>query len=85
MLGGGGAASGEGTAKVSTTASGSGGGAGGFGRVAFTAAGGALVTDVIGAHNRPGEPHGALQALARKAVATQSIRLLIFLDSILPP
>lgn len=84
MLGAGGAASGEGTAKVSTTASGSGGGAGGFGRVAFTA-GGALVTDVIGAHNRPGEPQGALQALARKAVATQSISLLIFLDSILPP
>ncbi len=78
---GGGGASGGGTAKVSTTTSGSGGGAGGLGR----GAGGALVTDVIGAHNRPGEPQGALQALARTAAATQSIRLLIFLDSILPP
>jgi 16S rRNA (cytidine1402-2'-O)-methyltransferase len=78
-------ASGDGTEKVSTTTSGSGGGSAGFGRGAATTAGGALVTDVIGAHNRPGEPHGALQALASTAAATQSISLLIFFDSILPP
>ena len=82
---GGRAASGDGTAKVSTTASGSGGGAGGFGLGAGTAAGGALVTDVIGAHNRPGVPQGALQALASTAEAMQSISLLILFDSILPP
>jgi 16S rRNA (cytidine1402-2'-O)-methyltransferase len=82
MMLGGGRTSGEGTAKVSTTTSGSGGG---IGRSAGTAAGGALVTDEIGAHNRPGEPHGALQALVNIAAAMQSISLLIFLDSILPP
>ncbi len=79
-------ASGGGTAKVSTTASGSGAGAGaaGFGAGTGGATGAALVTDVIGAHNRPGVPHGALQALASMA-ATQSNRLLILFGSILPP
>jgi 16S rRNA (cytidine1402-2'-O)-methyltransferase len=72
-----------GTAKVSTTASGSGGGAGGFGGGAGSAAGAALVTDEIGAHNRPGVPHGALQALVSKA-AMHSISILIFFCSILP-
>jgi 16S rRNA (cytidine1402-2'-O)-methyltransferase len=85
MMPGGRAASGGGTAKVSTTASGSAGAAGGFGRGAGAAAGGALVTDVIGAHNRPGVPQGALQALVSTAAAMQSINLLMFFDSILPP
>ena len=79
------ASSGDGTEKVSTTTSGSGGGAGGFGRGALAAAGGALVTEVIGAHNPPGASHGVLQALASMAVATPSISFLIFLNSILPP
>lgn len=84
MLGGRIASSGDGTAKVSTTTSGSGGGAGGFGRGALATAAGALVTEVIGAHNPPGASHGVLQALANMAVATPSIRLLIFLNSIFP-
>jgi 16S rRNA (cytidine1402-2'-O)-methyltransferase len=85
MPGAGAASSGDGTAKVSTTTSGSGGATGGFGRGAGRAAGAALVTEEIGAHNPPGASHGVLQALASTATATQSIRLLIFFDSILPP
>jgi len=85
MPGGRAASSGDGTENVSTTASGSGGGAGGFGRGALATAGGALVTEVIGAHNPPGALHGVLQALANMAVATPSIRFLIFLNCILPP
>jgi hypothetical protein len=85
MEGGRAASSGDGTEKVSTTTSGSGGGAGGFGRGALATAGGALVTEVIGAHNPPGASHGVLQALANMAVATPSIRFLIFLNCILPP
>jgi len=85
MLGGRAASSGDGTEKVSTTTSGSGGGAGGFGRGALATAGGALVTEVIGAHNPPGASHGVLHALASMAVATPSIRFLIFLNCILPP
>jgi hypothetical protein len=72
MMAGGRGAPGGGTANVSTMASGSGGGAG-VGRGAGAAADGALVTDEIGAHNRPGVPHGALQALVSMAAAMQSI------------
>jgi len=80
-MAGGSAAPGAGTAKVCTTASGSGSGGG---RGAGGCAGGALVTDVIGAHNRPGVPHGALQALASMA-ATQSISTFNLFGSISSP